>query len=74
MKYNYSRLLGKIKENYGTQENFAKALGIGRVSLSQRLNSKLEFSQNEINKSIELLGLDPLDIPAYFFSVISLEN
>lgn len=67
MKYNYSKLLGKIKEKYGTQENFARALGIGRVSLSQRLNSKLEFSQNEMNKSIELLGLDPLDIPAYFF-------
>ncbi|SFR67148.1 DUF739 family protein [Anaeromicropila populeti] len=67
MIYNYSKLLGRIKEIYGTQEKFAKALGMGRVSLSQRLNCKLEFTQNEINRSIELLGLNTLDIPAYFF-------
>lgn len=69
IKYDYSKLLGKIKEEYGTQEKFAKALGIGRVSLSQRLNSKLEFSQEEIKKAIKLLHLDALDIPGYFFCV-----
>ena len=69
MVYNYSKLLGKIKEVYGTQEKFALALGIGRVSLSQRLNCKLEFSQNEMNRSVELLGLSKADIPVYFFTL-----
>jgi len=69
MNYNYSKLLGKIKEVYGTQEKFAEALGIGRVSLSQRLNCKLEFSQNEMNRSIELLGLNKAEIPLYFFTL-----
>ena len=67
IKYNYSKLLGKIKEMYDTQEKFALALGIGRVSLSQRLNGKLEFSQNEILKSCELLKIKKKDIPLYFF-------
>lgn len=67
-KYNYSKLLGKIKEIYDTQEKFALALGIGRVSLSQRLNGKLEFSQNEILKSCELLKIKKKDIPLYFFT------
>lgn len=67
IKYNYSKLLGKIKEMYDTQEKFALALGIGRVSLSQRLNGKLEFSQNEILKSCDLLKIKKKDIPLYFF-------
>ncbi|SFR80847.1 DUF739 family protein [Anaeromicropila populeti] len=68
LHYNYNKLLGKIKELYGTQEKFALELGIGRVSLSQRLNCKLEFSQQEISRSIDLLGLNKNDIPLYFFT------
>ncbi|HJA24701.1 MAG TPA: DUF739 family protein [Candidatus Fournierella merdigallinarum] len=66
--FDYSKLLGKIKEIYKTQDAFAIALGIGRVSLSQRLNNRMDFSQNEIKKACELLGLAEGDIPAYFFT------
>ena len=45
MSFDYAKLRGKIKEVYRTQDEFAKALGIGRVSLSQRLNNTLDFSQ-----------------------------
>lgn len=68
MSYDYSKLRGKIKEKYSTQDEFARKIGIGRVSLSQRLNCKLEFSQEEINTSIEVLGLTTTDIPEYFFT------
>ncbi len=67
MLYDYSKLKGRICEKYHTQENFAKALGIGRVSLSLRLNCKNEFSQNEILRSVTLLKLDNEDISEYFF-------
>lgn len=66
--FDYSKLLGKIKEIYKTQDAFATALGIGRVSLSQRLNNHMDFSQNEIKKACELLGLAEGDITAYFFT------
>lgn len=69
MAFDYNKLRGKIKEIYGTQDNFAAALGIGRVSLSQRLNNLLDFSQEEIHKSCDLLKIDKEDIPKYFFTL-----
>ena len=47
---------------------FAEKLGIGRVSLSQRLNNQLEFSQDEIFKSCEILKIDLSDMREYFFT------
>lgn len=70
MEFDYCKLKGRIKEKFGTQDNFADALGIGRVSLSQRLNNKLEFSQCEMIRSCELLGFPPSEIPGYFFKII----
>lgn len=67
MKFNYSKLRGKIREVFGTQEVFAENLGIGRVSLSQRLNNILEFTQQEIFKSCSLLGIPLEEISLYFF-------
>ena len=67
--YNYSSLMGLIKEKYGTQEKFAEVLGLGRVSLSQRLNNKLEFRQSEIKYAVELLEIPKESIGGYFFVV-----
>jgi hypothetical protein len=64
----YSKLRGKIREVFGTQDAFAEAIRIGRVSLSQRLTGKLDFTQNEINSACEALGLDKGEIPLYFFT------
>lgn len=68
MVWDYSKLRGKIKEICGTQDVFADGIGIGRVSLSQRLNNLLEFSQEEIFKSCDVLGLEKAEIPTYFFT------
>lgn len=67
--FNYSKLRGKIKEIFNTQDNFASALGIGRVALSQRLNNQIEFDSKEIFRAIKLLGLSETDIPEYFFTI-----
>lgn len=67
MNWRYDKLRGKIKEVCGTQDMFAEKLGIGRVSLSQRLNNQLEFSQDEIFKSCEILKIDLSDVREYFF-------
>lgn len=69
MGYDYSKLKGKIKEVYGTQDSFAEDLKIGRVSLSKRLTGKLEFSQDEIKRSCELLAIPSSEIPQYFFKL-----
>lgn len=69
MVWIYNKLRGRIKEVCGTQDAFAKELGLGRVSLSQRLNNQLEFSQDEIFKTCEILKIDLSEIPVYFFTV-----
>ena len=68
MAWDYRMLRGKIREVCETQDIFVDKLGIGRVSLSQRLNNKLEFSQDEIFKACEILGLSQAEIPTYFFN------
>ena len=67
MGFSYNKLKGKIKEVFGTQEAFAQALGIGRTSLYSKLNNNTEFTQSEMLKSLELLGLAKCDVDTYFF-------
>lgn len=69
MAYDYSKLLGKIKEKYGTQASFAEAIGISGHSLSTKLNNKKAFRQSEISKAIALLDIDAQDLHAYFFTL-----
>lgn len=66
-KFDYSKLRGKIRE-FGTQEAFANAIGISTVTLSERLNNKSQFTQNEINKTVDVLKIEPEEIPIYFFT------
>lgn len=67
--FDYRKLRGRIKERFGTQDAFAAAMGIGRVSLSQRLNNSLGFSQREILRAAELLEIPTEEIPDYFFRI-----
>lgn len=69
MSYDYGRLRGKIREVCGTQDDFAEKLGIGRVSLSQRLNNQKEFTQDEMFKTCDILLIGRDEIPAYFFTL-----
>ena len=70
LAYDYRKLRGRIKEMYNTQDAFAEKLGIGRVTLSQRLNNVSEFSQDESYKSCDILGIKKEEIPVYFFTLI----
>lgn len=74
LPFNYDELKREIRKKFGKQEDFARKLGIGRVSLSLRLNNKAQFSQGEINKSCDLLEIERKDIPKYFFCTESSET
>jgi hypothetical protein len=63
----YAKLRGKIREVFGTQEAFAVAMGMSTVTLSQKLNGKLEWKTSEIANACDLLGIPLKDNPAYFF-------
>ena len=67
MDFNYDKLKGKIVERFGTQGNFAKALGVSERTLSLKLNNKIFFSQDEISKISNLLDIELEEIQDYFF-------
>lgn len=69
MAFDFSKLLGKIREVYGTQEAFAYAMGFSERTLSLKLNNKVSWKTVEAGKACRLLGIDLNDIPEYFFKV-----
>lgn len=69
MAYDYSKLLGRITEKFGTQAKFAEAMELSERSLSLKLNGKVGFKQNEITKACPLLDLSETEITSYFFTL-----
>ena len=69
MAIDYSKLRGKIKEVYNTQQAFADAMGISRASLSQRLAGAVEWKTPEIIKACELLNIELAEAHLYFFTL-----
>lgn len=68
MNYDYNKLKGKIKEEFRTQEIFAKALGMGLSTLNLKLNNKAEWTQDEMRESLRLLKEPVGRITDYFFT------
>lgn len=67
MGYNFSKLLGRIKEYGYTQESLAKALGKDKGTLSSKLNNKGEFKACEIDGICKALDIPNDEIGIYFF-------
>ena len=66
--FDYSKLRGRIVEKFGTQQAFAKALGVSARTLSLKMNNRIPFGQDEIDRIITLLQDTPQNIKAYFFT------
>lgn len=69
MIFDYSKLIGKIKEKYPKRSDFAKLIPLSANSLSKKLNNKVQFTSEEIYSMIEILGLDINDIYCYFYTL-----
>ena len=74
LAFDYSKLRGKIKEVFGTQNKFAKALGISGATLSLKLNNISEFTQQEMAASMRLLHEPARSVDKYFFCLSGSEN
>ena len=68
MEFDFSKLLGIIIEKFGTRGAFAAEMGLAESALSNRLGNKVHFDADEIYLACQLLGIDPKDISAYFFT------
>lgn len=69
--FDYSLLLGKIREKVKTIANMAKLLNVNTSTLSLKLNNHREFKRNEIIKICEILDINTNDseIQKYFFTL-----
>ena len=73
-QYDYSKLLGRMREKRFTQDALAEKIGISATSMNLSLNNKRDFRQEEILLICEQLDIPLSKIPDYFFCRLSLES
>ena len=69
MNFNYSKLLGRIRECGFTQAQLAKAIGISKSTLSAKLNNQFSFKSEEILAICKVLNISISEIGDYFYTV-----
>ena len=67
VKYDYSKLRGRIVEKYGTLSKFAEVLGTSIVVVSNKLTNKSGFRRVDIEKWSGLLEIPGNEYDLYFF-------
>lgn len=67
--FDLSKLKGRIIEVCGTQGEFAKRMNWSERTTTQKLTGKVAWTQTDIQKALEVLGLDDTDINVYFFTL-----
>lgn len=68
VKFDYSRLKGKIVERYGTCKNFAEETNQSISSVTLKLNGKREMKTKEIFAWANYLGIQDAELSDYFFT------
>lgn len=65
--FNYSKLKGKIVEVCGSQCEFAARMGVSERTISNKMQQKKWWKQNEMVKAMNILGVDESELWDYFF-------
>ena len=71
--YDYSKLLGRMREKNATQVSLAKGIGLSETSINFSLGNKRPFKQDEITSICAFLDIPISDVEDYFFCRNSLE-
>lgn len=68
--FDYSKLIGRIIEKFGTRKAFAKAVGFSENTISKKLSGKMTITTDDIVKwsSKDFLDIVDKDIPEFFFA------
>lgn len=72
--YDYSKLLGRLRELSITQSELAKKLEISETSLNKKLKGNSQFKQEEIRTIIDVIQMSIDDVATIFFSKKTCEN
>lgn len=74
MQFDFSKLLGRIKECGYTQERLAEEIVMTKTTLNLKLNNKANFTLPEMEKIRKVLRIAVEEIGAYFFTLKVQEN
>ena len=67
MKFDYSKLNGRITEIFNSKKKFSKAMKLSERSISLKLNNQRYWKNNEITTACNLLLIPDNQIGDYFF-------
>ena len=73
MMYNYSKLLGRLREKGLTQEQLAKAIGKDKSTVNSKLKCRFPFTTKEIDDICRELDIPNHEIGEYFFCTDGLD-
>lgn len=65
---NYLKLKGRIIEKFGSQQSFAKHIGVTEQTVTAKLNGRSRFSQDDIICWCKALGIKTANVGDYFFT------
>lgn len=68
MVFDYSKLLGRIRECGFTQKSLAERIGIAESTMCLKLNNRADFCHGEIFLICEALNIGIGEIGVYFFT------
>lgn len=68
MEFDFSKLRGLIKEKYGSDRSFAKAMNMSTPVLSSRLCGMTPWRLAEIYLACKLLSIPETEVAVYFFT------
>lgn len=68
MEVDYSKLHGRIIEKFGSQTNFAEALGVDITIVCAKLGNKRGITKKDVFKWSDLLEIPYAEIGVYFFT------
>lgn len=69
MVFDYSKLLGRIREKGFIQAQLAEIAGMTPGTLSQKLNNQAHFKQKEMLMICDVLDISMYEIGDYFFTL-----
>ena len=68
MIYNYTKLIGRITEKFGSQKAFAAAIRSTESAVSLKLNNRRKFTQEDIESWRSALDIAETETYSYFFA------
>ena len=68
IEFDYSKLRGRIREKFHTEQDFGNAMKLSHTSLSKKLNGKVRFNHGELFKMQKLLDISDVEFSTYFFT------